>query len=426
MITMSILYDRLVRLAATSPTSYACIIDDRKYTYQDLVNAVDTLAKQYISNKGEVTLIVERKLWSQLVHWLALLKVGAYPVVCHKELNKERLEQMKHSITKIPKEADFAVLSSGTTGIPKVLWRSERSWVNYFSTQNTVFHINQSTKIFVQGSFSFTGNTNMILSVLWMGGMIISSDSFFVKQWHHLMKLHQVSHMYMLPTKIKLLMRHIHDPLDSVHWIITGSQMLDSNLMKEITIFYPNAQWILYYGASELNYISWCNYEDWIDEPGTVGKPFPQVTVTVREGLPYIDTPYGVEGITMPYTVGDKGTISNSGRIILQGRKETMINRGGYKLFIDSIEQMVHEVLGVEQAAAIRVDDSLRGDTYVLYIVIKKGFTKKEIEGGIKDVLTPIERPQAIYIVPYIPLTDCAKIDKVTLQSWYNEKKKHR
>ena len=76
----------------------------------------------------------------------------------------------------IPIEAQFGVLTSGTTGMPKHLWRTEKSWADYFDIQNDIFHINHATRIFVHGSFSFTGNTNMMLAVLWAGGQIVTSD----------------------------------------------------------------------------------------------------------------------------------------------------------------------------------------------------------------------------------------------------------
>ena len=60
--------------------------------------------------------------------------------------------------------------------MPKPLWRTEKSWADYFDIQNDIFHINHATRIFVHGSFSFTGNTNMMLAVLWAGGQIVTSN----------------------------------------------------------------------------------------------------------------------------------------------------------------------------------------------------------------------------------------------------------
>ena len=72
-------------------------------------------------------------------------------------------------------------------------------------------------------------------------------------------------------------------------------------------MLYPTMEFILYYGASELNYISHCTGEEWHTYPGTVGRPFPGVTVDIKDDYIYVTTRFGICGLDGMVTVGDKG-----------------------------------------------------------------------------------------------------------------------
>ena len=49
--------------------------------------------------------------------------------------------------------------------------------------------------------------------------------------------------------------------------------------MEQLELICPNMEFILYYGASELNYITYCTGKEWLDREGTVGRPFPSVKI---------------------------------------------------------------------------------------------------------------------------------------------------
>lgn len=72
-------------------------------------------------------------------------------LVCHNEMDKAYVDELARIIAYegVPL-ADFGVLTSGTTGRPKPLWRRERSGV-IFDIQNNIFHINKDVKSFYKG-----------------------------------------------------------------------------------------------------------------------------------------------------------------------------------------------------------------------------------------------------------------------------------
>ena len=293
--------ERLRQYKELDSHKIALIVDDKKYTYGDLYDAIlsidinDTsrivnVAQTKESPKHIVALIQSQSFVEQLVQWLGALYTGYIPMVCHNEMDTEYVEELARIIAYkgVAPLADFGVLTSGTTGRPKPLWRSESSWREFFDIQNDIFHINKDTNIFLHGSFSFTGVSNMVIGVLWAGGTVITTSTLRPNRWIQLIKKYHVEHIYALPTKLRLLVRHCKSILDSINYIIAGSQVLDRQLMEQLELICPNMEFILYYGASELNYITYCTGKEWLDREGTVGRPFPSVKITEADDIIYV------------------------------------------------------------------------------------------------------------------------------------------
>ena len=409
----------------------AIIIDGLEHTYKDLYDDViervqgienDNCITSIINGKRHIIFIDTESVYEQLILWLAALHRGYIPIVSHPHMDntyRSRLMRLLGSID-IPIEAQFGVLTSGTTGMPKPLWRTEKSWADYFDIQNDIFHINHATRIFVHGSFSFTGNTNMMLAVLWSGGQIVTSDKMQPKRWQSLIHSHQCTHIYMLPTKLRLLLRWNSSTCSCVQYIIAGSQVVDRELIHSLHMLYPTMEFILYYGASELNYISHCTGEEWHTYPGTVGRPFPGVTVDIKDDYIYVSTRFGICGLDGMVTVGDKGHWCGD-YIIFDGRNGDIINRGGYKIAVLDLESQLQVLQTVEDVAVIGVPDSLRGEEVVAFIVPAEGVTVSEVESDVRRAIPHEAQPKYLRYIDAIPLTDCSKIDKELLKEWYNK-----
>ena len=73
--------------------------------------------------------------------------------------------------------------------------------------------------------------------------------------------------------------------------------------MEQLERICPNMEFILYYGATELNYITYCTGKEWLDREGTVGRPFPSVRIEEQNGVIYVTTKHHIEGIPDTYTV---------------------------------------------------------------------------------------------------------------------------
>lgn len=426
--------ERLQQHKDLQPYKIALIVDEEQYTYGQLYDAIISMEFNNTSRiinidqfndgqKNKVLLIQSLSFVEQLLQWLWGLYKGYIPMVCHNEMDVAYIDELARiiSVEGVPTSADFGVLTSGTTGRSKPLWRSESSWREFFDIQNNIFYINKDTKIFLHGSFSFTGVSNMVVAVLWSGGTVITTSSLRPIRWIQLIDKYHVNHIYALPTKLRLLVRHCKSKLDSINYIIGGSQVLDRQLMEQLELICPNMEFILYYGASELNYITYCTGKEWLDREGTVGRPFPSVKIAEQNGVIYVTTKHHIEGIPDTYTVNDCGYIDSDGYLMFHGRRGDVINKGGYKISIPEMELYLQSLQGVSEVAVITINDEIRGEDFVAYLVLEDNAKLSKIIECIHHERPSVEWPKAILEIPMIPLTECSKVDKRKLKEWYNK-----
>ena len=299
----------------------------------------------------------------------------------------------------------FEVKTSGSTSNPKILTRSFESWNNFFPTQNKIFRVDSSSKVFMHGDLNFTGNLNAFLSVLSAGGTVITTDKFSPKSWSRLIDF--ATNIYLVPAKLTLLNKF--NP--NIRSIFTGSQVLTAAQSLNLMKIFPNADIFLYYGASELSFITYKKISaDNAADNQNLGKPFNGIKIFIRDGKIYVDTPFRAENIPNPATVGDCGFINSDGDLIFLGRGEDFINRGGVKVFASAIEQKLTAIDGVKAAAVVKISDNLRGENFLAYVV---GDLDKKI---IRQALTPAESPKDIIFVKELPLNSSGKIDKQSLK----------
>ena len=302
----------------------------------------------------------------------------------------------------------FAVTTSGSTGTPKILRRTFESWADFFPTQNRIFRVDETTKLFMHGNLNFTGNLNAFLATLDAGGTIVTTEKFFPRRWLELVR--DATAIYLVPTKLVLLTTGA--PLENIRSIFTGSQVLTKAQSLSLMKKFPAAEIFLYYGASELSFVTYKKIS--ADNAGDVqnlGKPFDGVKIFIRDGLIYVDTKLSVLGVENPCTVGDAGFVDENGDLIFRGRGEDFINRGGVKIFASAVENKLLTIDGVTAAAVTKIPDVTRGENFVAFVV---GNVNKKI---IRQALSPAELPREIIFVDELPLNSAGKVDKKLLES---------
>ncbi len=431
-------YELLKERAKLRP-DHPCVIEDGAgLSYGGFLAMTDALAARLPAEKGDAVLVLADTFTRQAAAFFAAQKKGARPILLHHGLTPEeewavarerglqgfwRLEAAGESYERLEAPQTFTdpedclgVLTSGSTGTPKVMYRTCRSWADFFPEQNCVFGVDRDTRIFLHGSLSFTGNLNAFLSVVFAGGTTITGARLRVRSWAKLMRKQQANVLYLVPAKLRLLAAE-KEPFPSVRSLFTGSQTVGDKLLSRLVRTLPNARIILYYGASELNYITYTVLDKDVPRvPENLGRPFRGVGLSLRDGKIYVDSPWHVSGIEVPYTVGDFGHFSEKGELIFEGRGEAYINKGGYKISAAKIEAVLRELPGVAAAVVLPMEDEGRGQDLAAFLVRENGVGESDIRRALPKVLKPVEIPGRVLFVPGIPLNDRGKTDKRKLR----------
>ena len=115
----------------------AIIINGDRYTYGKLYVLVQD-ARARLPQVAEKHLypIRETGILKQLVLFLACAGTNQVPVIVPADSKLEVTDPLFD--TPVPERAVMAVMTSGTTGIPKILFRSFESWADFFAIQNAV------------------------------------------------------------------------------------------------------------------------------------------------------------------------------------------------------------------------------------------------------------------------------------------------
>lgn len=450
-------YQLLKEWAARQPAKLFLAVDDTEWTYRELLTETDRLADNlrkcltdWRQDRG--LLVLADTLAGQLFGFFAVQAISACPILLHHGLPEHEIlailrenqlqglltlkEQRKtceicsfrffsmQAVSKnsadgaLPGKTDIlGVLSSGSTGTPKVMYRTYESWAGFFPVQNSIFHVKRETRLFLQGSLSFTGNLNTLLSVLYVGGSIVTSDRMYCRRWASLIDRHQVDVIYLIPSKLQLMTTAVKQPLLWVRSLFTGSQLLSARNICDLKQLLPQAKLILYYGASELNYITYAVCDDPSRDSCNLGRPFPGIGVTEKDGLLYVTTLYHVSGIKIPFTVKDMGRFNEKGELIFAGRRDAWINKGGYKINTLRLENEIREIDGIREAVVLPCADALRGSTVAAFVVGKKTADIPAVRAAIRHRLKPAEVPDVICFLPHIPLNDRGKADTHTLRA---------
>ncbi|MCI9079443.1 MAG: long-chain fatty acid--CoA ligase [Lachnospiraceae bacterium] len=441
-------YFELVKRA--DPAKTAIIEDGKAYTYSRLLSLVSAMAEQILKNQEyngnilkiqnkNVFIIKENSILKQLVAFLACNAVKAVPMIVPSDAM--RLPEINY----VPEDACMAVMTSGTTGIPKILYRTYKSWAGFFPVQNEIFGINGESVLFAQGSLAFTGNLNLYMAQFYAEGTVVAENKFNPRRWAHVIKKERVNSIYLIPSKLMLLPYVIKEINKDIKSVISGSQSLgvsDAIRLKEL---FPVAEITLYYGASELNYITYVKDKDMTTDKNLIGKPFPGVRVSVNNGNIYVDSQYHAEGIKCPYTVSDKGYMDKDGSLYFEGRSDDIVSIHGRKVSLIHIENELESLEEVHEAAVIYIIENEKQvlaafidmeynikDSLVInnnnYSSIKQGenisilkklATNDEIFTSLRKRLAHYEMPCKIIELNEIPHNGSGKKDKKKIQKLY-------
>lgn len=412
--------DYLELIKRQPPEKEALVEDGISFSYGDLVSLAQIQAEKYARTPTQraVHVIKEKKISHQLVAFLACFLTQQIPLVVPWESEYFRRDASIMA-GEVPEQACVAVATSGTSGTPKIYFRTYESWADYFPIQNKIFHIREDSRLFAQGSLSFTGNMNLYLALFYAGGTVIAENEFRPGDWAGRIREQRADGIYLIPSKLLLLPRLIKHPNDQIKAIISGSQSLGRPEAESLKTIFPKAEIILYYGATELNYITYITDDMMTEQRNLIGKPFPKVDVSIRGEEIFVSTAYSVEDISCPYTLSDKGAMDASGNLYFLGRSDDILLHRGHKVSSMKVEHFLEGIAGVEEAAVCMAKSRRwREAQIVAYLVASSphSITEQEVLSNLRHGLHRYERPRRIFFVDALPKNASGKVDKKQLR----------
>ena len=168
---------------------------------------------------------------------------------------------------------------------------------------------------------------------------------------------------------------------------------------------------------------------------GSIGLPVPSTDVTIcnDDGKPlaigeigeicikgpqvmegYWQRPDETEKVMLPggwLRTGDIGRMDEDGFVFIEDRKKDMILVSGFNVYPNEVENVVVEIDGVLEAAAIGVPDEYSGEVVKLFVVRTDArVTEKDIVDYCRKNLTNYKRPKSIEFRDELPKTNVGKI----------------
>ena len=403
--------DYLAMLAAQPQEKLALVDDATSFTYGQLVAAASKLRERADFSQPAV-FIHEDTIAQQLLQFVAYSGTATRPIIA------TELSRNQHfDVGQIPPKACMGVMTSGSTGKSKLLWRDYHSWADFFPEQNRIFGVDEATIIFCQGSLAFTGNLNIYMGVLAAGGTLIVTEKFRPRHWLQLMEQYAVNTIYLIPSKLMLLPKFMSVPNEQLRHIISGSQTMGRQEADKLLALFPKAEITLYYGASELNYITYIKDKDMTDDRTVIGQPFAGVGISINNEEIFIDTPYHVENITLPFSLKDRGYVDERGWLHFLGRTDDICNVNGRKVSSVKVTTALTDIEGVVEAAVLsrHIADA---DLLVAFVASTTSYTKQELVRRLRERLEDYELPKQFIFLEQLPRNESGKIDKLALEKW--------
>ena len=194
------------------------------------------------------------------------------------------------------------------------------------------------------------------------------------------------------------------------------------------------------YGLTETTSGICCNRLDLDAFTGTLGLPMPGAEIRILDPAGQ-QTPFGipgeicVRGATIMdgywnqpdatrevmtedgfFRTGDLGSMDEDGFITFLGRQKDVIVVSGFMVYPREIEDVVKEMDGITDCAAVGAPDHKTGESIWLFVVANEA-QKNEIEQKCRLSLAAYKKPAQIVFLDSLPMIGPGKINRNALRS---------
>ncbi len=344
-----------------------------------------------------------------------------------------------------PDEPCCFQLSGGTTGVPKLIPRSNNDYLYNIKAAVEVNDIrpNDCLLVALPIGHNFPLACPGISGFFLRGARVVLTTSTRAEDLLALVERERVTHLELVPA---LLIRLNNSPevgardLSSVRVINTGGQKLQPEVKRRAEELVPTGIVQEVFGMAEglLCFVR-------LDDPPevrheTVGRPVSvddELLLVDDDGSPVPDGEIGELLVRGPYTLrgyygvpeynartftpdgfyrsGDLMRRHPSGNYIVEGRKKDLINRGGEKISAEEVENLILSHPAVLNVACVPMPDPVLGERMCAFAVLREG--RSLTLGQLTTFLTEkglarYKLPERLEVVADLPLSKFGKVAK--------------
>ena len=370
--------------------------------------------------------------------------------------------------------SDPAVLiyTSGTTGAAKgalIPHRALLGNLSGFTLSQNGFPSGQDV-FWSPADWAWTGGLmDALLPILHFGTSIVADEArrngrFDPLAAFELMERHRVTHTFIFPTALKMMMKAVPDPRARYDLCLRGIMSAGEALGTAVFDWCRDALGVTVnemFGQTEINYIVGNSYTNWPAVSGSIGRPYPGHRVAVLDDqgrvcktgevgeiaanktdihgdpdpvffLEYWKNP---EATAAKYDdagwcrTGDLASADEDGNLWYQGRADDMFKAAGYRIGPSEIENCLVKHPAVANAAVVPSPDAERGNVIKAFVVLTPDHAPsdaliEQLRQHVRDKLAPYETPREIEFVDVLPMTTTGKVQRRVLREREAERKR--
>jgi 2,3-dihydroxybenzoate-AMP ligase len=348
-----------------------------------------------------------------------------------------------------PQDVALFLLSSGTTGPPKLIPRTHADYGCVIRTSAEVSGLGEESVYLalMPATHSFVFGHPGMLGALASGGRVVFGSHEDPDRAFSLIEREGVTHCALVPALVDQWLARAGkkgaDRLGSLEVLQVGGAKLAAAPAAEVhRTLGCRVQQV--YGMSEglLNFTRLDDPDEvCFETQGRPASPGDETRIVGDTGDPVEPGEVGELLTRGPYTVagyygdpeanersftadgfyrtGDLVRLHPSGNFVVEGRTKDVINRGGEKISADELETLALQHPAISGAAAVAMPHARYGEAVCLFVVLEDGETLE-----LRDVrsffesrgLAPFKLPRRLEVVDSLPAVGIGKVNKVALR----------
>lgn len=338
------------------------------------------------------------------------------------------------------------IYTSGTTGDPRGVTLSHCNLVANTQSILGYLGLTAADRIVNVLPFYYSYGNSVLHTHLAVGGSIVLENSL---TYPHLvvqtMAQESATGFSGVPSTFALLLQRVtladYD-LASLRYLTQAGGAMAPALTQRLRAALPRARLFVMYGQTEATArISYLPPERLDDKMGTVGIGIPGVTIEVRDEadarvpagtagevcvrgdnvmLGYWENPQATARVLRDgwLHTGDIGRMDAEGYLSLVGRSSDMIKTGAHRVSPLEIEEVLLELDGISECAALGIADEILGEVIKVFIVSRAGATldARAVQAHCRARLAAYKVPKEVTFVTGLPRTASGKVKRFMLK----------